>query len=170
MVGTLPGIPDFAGELIVVAGNAYLRAPGENIYSTMAASSLSLNPVDASSGLLPEFQTVLTTIADKNLTPQLLGVETCAGGPCYHIAVQATPSVVDNGLGLVGQGVGYAKVDVWINTSSFLVDHIELHTSDSVAGSAAIRLVLSEYNSVSPIYAPAPGQFDPSGLSAPAAS
>lgn len=170
ITGTLPGIPDFAGELLVVGGNAYMRAPGQNIFSTEAASSLPLNPADATAGLLAEFQTILTTIADKNLNPQLLGIESRPGGSCYHIQVQANPDVVNTSLGLTGQGVGYAKVDVWIFQSSFLVEHMELHTSDPAAGSAAIRLIMSEYNSVAPIDAPAAGEFDPAGLAAPAAS
>ena len=170
ITGTLPGVPNFAGELVVVGGNAYLRAPGQATFSTEAASSLPLNPADSSSGLLPEFQTILTTIDDKSLSPKLVGIESRPGGPCYHIQVQATPDVVGTGLGLTGQGVGYAIVDLWIYQSSFLIEHMELHTSDPVAGSAAIRVVLTEYNSVAPILAPAAGQFDPSGLVAPAAT
>ena len=50
-----------------------------------------------------------------------------------------------------------------------LVERLELHTSDPTAGSAAIRLVLSNYNSVAAILPPAAGQFDPSGVQ-PAAS
>jgi len=132
ITGTLPGVPNFAGELVVVGGNAYLRAPGQATFSTEAASSLPLNPADSSSGLLPEFQTILTTIDDKSLSPKLVGIESRPGGPCYHIQVQATPDVVGTGLGLTGQGVGYAIVDLWIYQSSFLIEHMELHTSDPV--------------------------------------
>jgi hypothetical protein len=170
ITGTLPGVPNFAGELLVVDGNAYLRAPGQTIFSTEAASSLPLNPADSSSGLLPEFQTILTTVADKSLSPKLVGIEARPGGSCYHIQVQASPDVVGTGLGLTGQGVGYAIVDLWIYQSSFLLEDMDLHTSDPLAGSAAIRLMLSEYNSVPAILAPAAGQFDPSGLVAPAAT
>ena len=170
ITGTLPGLPDFAGQVLVVDGNAYLRVPGQSIFSTEAASSLPLNPADSSGGVLAEFQTILTTVDDKDLNPKLLGIESRPGGPCYHIQVQAAPDVVSNVLDLTGQGVGYAIVDMWIYQSNFLIEHMDLHTSDPLAGSAAIRLVLSEYNSIAPIVAPAAGQFDPSGLGAPAAT
>jgi hypothetical protein len=169
VTGTLPGLPNFAGELLVVAGTAYYRAPNQPKFSTEAATSLPINPADKTSGPTGIVQEVLSTVADKSLNPQLLGTSDEAGGACYHIQVQATPDVVKTGLGMTGQGVGYAKVDLWIYESNFLVERLELHTSDPTAGSAAIRLVLSNYNSVAAILPPAAGQFDPSGVQ-PAAS
>jgi hypothetical protein len=164
ITGTLPGLPNFAGELLVVAGTAYYRAPNQPKFSTEAATSLPINPADKTSGPTGIVQEVLSTVADKSLNPQLLGTSQEAGGWCYHIQVQATPDVVKTGLGMTGQGVGYAKVDLWIYESNFLVERLELHTSDPTAGSAAIRLVLSNYNSVAAILPPAAGQFDPSGV------
>jgi hypothetical protein len=50
-------------------------------------------------------------------------------------------------------------VDLWIYQSNFLVQRMELHTSDPAAGSAAIRLVLSQYDAITPITVPDSSQY-----------
>jgi hypothetical protein len=167
--GTLPGLPGLAGEVLVVGGNAYTRAPGQQKYSVGIDTSLPYNPADATSGPAVNFQRILATAADKSLSPELVGTEQEAGGACYHIRVKATPDVVKTQLGIVGEAVGYSTVDVWILQDSFLVERFELHTSDPTLGSA-IRLVMSQYNGIAPIKAPAAGQYETPGIESPAAS
>ena len=67
-----------------------------------------------------------------------------------------------------GVGVGYAIVDVWIHQSDFRIARMELHMSDP-KGTAALRLVLSQYDSIAPIEVPPPAQLE-TGAPTPAAT
>ena len=166
--GTLPGLPDFAGEVIVVKGYAYVRTPGQDKYVLEADTSLALNPADATGGPAAMVQTIIQIAADPSLSPQLLGTDPEPGGACYHIRVQATPDLVKAKMGLVGTGVGTSTLDLWIFQDSFRVERLELHTSDPTT-SAAIRLVMSNYDNIAPINPPPAEQFEIPGLESPTA-
>jgi hypothetical protein len=166
--GTLPGLPDFAGEVVVVNGNAYVRTPGQTKYALEADTSLSITPADATGGPAAIVQTIIQIAADPSLSPRLIGTEQEPGGTCYHIQVQATPDVVSSKLGLTGTAVGSSTLDLWIFQDSFRVERLELHTADPTS-SAAIRLVMSSYDNIAPIYAPLPAQFEIPGLASPTA-
>ena len=170
ITGTLPGLPNFAGEILVVGANAYMRAPGQPKYTTDAVTNLPMNPADKSGGPAAYVLTILTAAADKSLKPHLLGTVQEAGGMAYHIRVVATPDVVMKDTGLGGETVGNSTVELWILEGSFLVERMELYTSDPKAGSAAIRLVLSQYNAIGEIKAPVAGQVSNPGLEVPAAT
>ena len=170
ITGTLPGLPNFAGEILVVGANAYIRAPGQLKYTVDAVTNLPLNPADRSAGPSAYVLTILSAAADKSLKPQLLGTVQEAGGMAYHIRVVATPDVVKKDTGLGGESVGNSTVELWILEGSYFVERMELYTSDPKAGSAAIRLVLSQFNGIAPIHAPVAGQVDNPGLDVPAAS
>ncbi len=170
ITGTLPGLPNFAGEMLVVGANSYMRAPGESKYTADATTNLPMNPADKSAGPSAYVLTILSAAADKSLKPQLLGTVQEAGGMAYHIRVVATPDVVKKDTGLGGESVGNSTVELWILEGSFFVERMELYTSDPKAGSAAIRLVLSQFNAIGAIKAPAAGQVSNPGLEVPAAT
>jgi hypothetical protein len=166
--GTLPGLPNFAGEVVVVNGLAYVRTPGQTKYSLEADTSLALNPANATGGPAAMVQAIIQIAADPSLSPQLIGTDQEPGGACYHIQVQATPDVVKAKLGLTVSAVGTSTLDLWILQDSFRVERLELHTADPTS-SAAIRLVMSSYDNIAPIYAPLPAQFEIPGLASPTA-
>jgi hypothetical protein len=56
------------------------------------------------------------------------------------------------------QALGSGELDLWITYGDFQLERLEYTTSDPNAGAAAIRLVLSNWNSVSPIDQPAENQ------------
>ena len=76
--------------------------------------------------------------------------------------------MVSSELGLTGTAVGSSTLDLWIFQDSFRVERLELHTADPTS-SAAIRLVMSSYDNIAPIYAPLPAQFEIPGLASPTA-
>ena len=54
ITGTLPGLPNFAGEILVVGANAYMRAPGQPKYTTDAAGKYTFTiPPGAQTGNNP---------------------------------------------------------------------------------------------------------------------
>jgi hypothetical protein len=169
IVGSIPGLPDLAGEMIISGSSAYSRAPGEKAFSTTAVTNLSYNPADKTSGPVSVVNTILGVVADASLSPQLLGIVQEPYGSCYHIQVQVTPDVVKSKLSVTGTGIGSTVVDLWIYQSDFYVERVEFKMADPTAGSAAIRLVLSNYNKVSPIAVP-PASEMATGLPAPAAT
>jgi hypothetical protein len=153
---------------VVVNGLAYVRTPGQTKYALEADTSLSLNPADATGGPAAMVQTIIQIAADPSLSPRLIGIEQEPGGTCYHIQVQATPDVVSSKMGLTGTAVGSSTLDLWIFQDSFRVERLDLHSVDPTS-SAAIRLVLSNYDNIAPINAPPAAQFDIEGLESPAA-
>jgi hypothetical protein len=60
----------------------------------------------------------------------------------------------------VVQALGSGRIDVWITQGDFQLERMEFSTSDPKAGAAAIRLVLSNWNGVSPIDVPPDNQID----------
>ncbi|MGD0863188.1 MAG: hypothetical protein ABSA21_10585 [Candidatus Limnocylindrales bacterium] len=158
IVGALPGLPDFSGELLVVGSSAWYRTPGQNVFTETDVSTLTYNPADKTSGPVALVNTILSVAADKSLKPKLLGTGPDLYGQCYHIQVQATPDVVQSKLSMTGTGVGFSVLDLWIYQSDFRIERMEVHTSDP-DGSAAIELALSNYDGVSPIESPPPAQL-----------
>jgi hypothetical protein len=159
IVGTLPSLPDLAGEAVIVGGFAYVRSPGQNVFTQVAESTLTYDPTNKTSGPVALVSAILAIAADKTLSPKLIGTEAEPYGPCYHIQVQAKPDVVQSQLSLTGVGAGYAILDLWVYQSDFRVERMDIHASDPASGSAAMRLVLSNYNRVAPIEVPPPAQL-----------
>jgi hypothetical protein len=52
------------------------------------------------------------------------------------------------------QALGGGKLDLWITQGSFQLERMEFSTGDPSAGTAIGRLVLSNWNNVSPIDQP----------------
>ena len=150
----MPGVPDLAGELVVVNGSMYWRTPGQAAFTQGDPTTLTWNPADKTSGPVAYVNTLLSAVADSSLTPKLLGTEQEPFGPCYHIQVQATPDVVKSKLSMTGEGLGSAVVDLWIYESDFRIERLEFHAGDPTAGAAAFRMVLSHYDDISPIEIP----------------
>lgn len=168
IVGTYPSVPDLAGEIVIAGGNAYTRAPGQTVYTVTAATNV-VNPTDRTSGPVFVADGILALAADPILNPQLVGTEDRPGGTCYHVRVQTTSGTIATDLRMTGVGVSDAIIDLWIYESDFTVQAVEIHVSDPSAGSSAIRLVMSNYNAVSPIDVPPPAQL-PSAVPVPAAT
>ncbi len=161
VTGGLPGLPGFSGELIVVDPYAYSRPYGATKYVMAGDSDLSINPA-LSSG--PEFivTQILAVANDPGLSPVLVGTEPEPSGPCYHIRVSVTQSALNSKLSssTVVQALGSGKLDLWITQGDFELERLEFSTSDPNAGAAAVRLVLSNWNKVSPIVPPPASEFD----------
>jgi len=151
MQGGMPGLPDLSGELIVTDIYTYTRKYGETKYTVGAASTLIMDPATS---IYPIFQSVMTLANDPTLSPVLVGTETENGYSVYHIRIEVTASAMQTSLKSVGQAVGGGSLDLYITTDSFEVERLDFSTSDPNAGTAAIRFVLSNWNGVSPIYAP----------------
>jgi hypothetical protein len=165
VIGGLPGVPGFSGELIVIDPYAYFRAYGGTKYSSAADSTLSVNPA-LSSAASPAWLIgqVLGIANDPALSPVLVGTEQEASGSTYHIRVEVTKEVTQASLNSAGQAFGNGKLDLWITQDSFQLERLEFSSADPSAGVAAFRVVLSNWNNVPAILAP-----DPNNMETPAA-
>jgi hypothetical protein len=170
VIGGAPGIPNLSGEVIVVDAYAYVRAPGAVLYTSEGNSNLAMNPA-LQSGPLFIVQQVVAVANDSGLSPAYVGIEQEQYGACYHIRVDVTQSALNSKLSSlqVVQALGSGRIDLWITQNDFQLERLEFSTSDPASGAAAARLVLSNWNNVSPIEAPPANQID-SGLPAPSAS
>ncbi len=168
VTGGAPGIPNLAGEVIVIDPYAYVRAPGGVTYTSEGDSNLPINPA-LSSGPLYVVQQIVAVANDKGLSPVLVGVEPEQYGSCYHIRVDVSQSALNSKLASLQavQALGSGQLDLWITQNGFQLERLEYSTSDPSSGAAAVRLVLSNWNNVSPILAPPANQMN---LGAPAAS
>jgi hypothetical protein len=205
VIGTVPGVQGYAGEILVVGGSAYIRTPGQDKYTQDDPNNIYMNPGNTSNGPAGIFKTILGIVAESSvsaamsatppvataspstaasasasasgsatptpeitasptlpayqLDPKLIGVDNTAGGPSYHIQVLIPPYFVANQLGLAGDHPGMTTIDLWVFQSSFLIQRVEMRTTELNGQNGAFRLVLSEYNNITPIVAPLPGQI-----------
>ena len=161
VIGGLPGVPGFSGELIVVSPYAYFRSYGATKYSSAGDSTLSVNPavssVSSPAWLMGQ---ILTLANDPALSPVLVGTEQEASGSTYHIRVEVTKAVAQTALNSVGQAVGSGKLDLWITQDSFQLEHLEFSSADLSTGVAVFRVVLSNWNNVPEILAPDPDNIE----------
>jgi hypothetical protein len=161
IVGGLPGIPGYSGELIVVDPYAYYRAYGQTTYQVTGDSSLTVNPVDSSLTLY-FIQQIVAVANDPGLSPVLVGAENEPGGLSYHIRVDVTQSALNSKLQSLQtvQALGNGQINLWITESGFELERLEFSTTDPHAGTAAVRLLLSNWNGVGPITAPPANQMN----------
>ncbi|HEU6439690.1 MAG TPA: hypothetical protein VFC12_04560 [Terriglobales bacterium] len=161
VIGGLPGVPGFSGELIVVSPYAYFRSYGATKYSSAGDSTLSVNPavssVSSPAWLIGQ---IVTLANDPALSPVLVGTEQEASGSTYHIRVEVTKAVAQTALNSVGQAAGSGKLDLWITQDSFQLERLEFSSADPSAGVAAFRVVLSNWNNVPAILAPDPDNIE----------
>jgi hypothetical protein len=78
--------------------------------------------------------------------------------------VELTPAVVNDKLGSAGHSMGIGTLNLWILQDGFQVERMEFSTSDPSSGAAAIRLVMTNFNNVSPITVPPDNQIDTGAL------
>jgi hypothetical protein len=163
VTGGVPGIPSLAGEVIVIDPYAYVRAPGAITYSSEGDSDLPINPA-LSSGPLFVIQQMVAVANDAGVSPVLVGIEQEQYGPCYHIRVDVTQSALNSKLASLNvvQSLGSGQLNLWITQGDFQLERLEFSTSDPAAGAASVRLVLSNWNNVSPIEAPPANQMNAS--------
>jgi hypothetical protein len=161
VIGGMPGVPGLSGELIVISPYAYFRTYGGTKYSSASDSILSVNPA-LSSAFSPAWLIglIVGLANDPALSPVLVGTESEASGPCYHIRVEVTKEVAQTALNSVGQAAGNGKLDLWITQDGFQLERLEFSTADPSAGVAAFRVVLSNWNSVPAIVAPDPNNME----------
>lgn len=166
IVGGMPGLPGVSGELIIIDPYSYFRAYGQTAFTGGDDSSLPLNPALAS-GPLYIVQQIVAVADDPGLNPVLVGTEQEASGSCYHIRVDVSQKALNSTLSSqpAVQALGSGELDLWITYGDFQLERMEYKTSDPNAGAAAIRLVLSNWNEVSPIAPPPENQ-----VATPAAS
>ena len=157
--GQVPGFPGAAGEILIVGTMAYIRKPGETKYTGTDASSLAVNPADPA-GAASYVVGMVKIAADPHLKPELVGTEDIYGSPCYHVRVNMDPAVANSILTLVGSTLGTGQLDLWIMQDGFRVAMMEFYTSDPKAGSAAFRLILTNYDAPLHIQAPPNDQWD----------
>jgi hypothetical protein len=159
IIGGMPGLPGVSGEIIVVQPFAYFRGYNETQFIQQDSSALSIDPSQQSQSLY-FIQQIVGAASDKTLSPVLVGVEQEPGGPSYHIRVAVTQAALSSQLSnLVSlQEKGNGQMDLWITQSGFQLERLEFSTSDPAAGTAAIRLTLSHWNSVGAIIQPAYNQ------------
>jgi len=161
VIGGMPGLPGVSGELIVVHPFSYYRGYGATKYTSGQDSDLSINPADPKQSLFI-VQQVVAAASDKSLSPVLVGTEPEPGGACYHIRVEVTQSALSSKLANLTfvQDKASGWLNLWITQGDFQLERLEFSTSDPAAGAAAIRLVLSNWNMVSPIQGPAENQVE----------
>jgi hypothetical protein len=151
----MPGVPDLSGELIVVHPNAYYRTYGQSQYTEVDDSVLSINPALNSNSALLVVNELLALGADDSLSPRLIGTENEPSGPAYHVQVEIPASKANETLGAIGSVYGGGTLNVWVTAdSNHWLERMEYSQADPTAGAAAIRLVLSKWNNVSPIEVP----------------
>jgi hypothetical protein len=157
----MPGLPGVSGELIIVNPYSYYRGYGASKFTATGVSTLSLNPALSSQSLFL-VQQIVKAASDASLSPVLVGVESEASGPCYHIRVDVTQAALAKQLANLDflQEKGSGRLDLWITQGDFQLERLEFSTSDPNAGTAAVRLVLSKWNAIPPIQGPAANQFE----------
>lgn len=155
VVGGMPGVPDLSGELIVVHPNAYYRTYGQTQYTEIDDSLLSINPALNSNSVDLVVNELLTLGADESLSPRLVGIENEPSGPAYHVTVDIPASKANDTLGAVGSIFAGGTLNVWVTAdSNNWLERMEWSQADQTAGAAAIRLVLSQWNAITPIEVP----------------
>jgi hypothetical protein len=155
VTGTMPGVPNLSGELIVVHPNAYYRTYGQTQYSSIDDSVLSLNPALNSNSAVLVVNELLTLANDPSLSPKLVGTDNEPSGSAYHISVTIPATKANTTLGTVGQVFGAGTLNLWITADdNFWLERMEYSQADPTSGAAAIRLVLSKWNNISPIEVP----------------
>lgn len=159
VTGGLPGLPGLSGEMIVTQDFAYIRGYGATQYTEETVSSLSIDPALPSQSLY-FIQQIVAAASDASLSPVLVGMESEPSGQCYHIRVAVTQAALSAKLSNIPnlQDKGSGQMDLWITQNDFQLERLEFTTSDPAAGAAAIRLVLSHWNSVGEIDAPPQNQ------------
>lgn len=159
VTGGLPGLPGLSGEMIVTQDFAYIRGYGATQYTEETASTLSIDPALPSQSLY-FIQQIVAAASDASLSPVLVGMESEPSGQCYHIRVAVTQAALSAKLSNIPnlQDKGSGQMDLWITQNDFQLERLEFTTSDPAAGAAAIRLVLSHWNSVGEIDAPPQNQ------------
>jgi hypothetical protein len=160
VVGGLPGLPGFSGELIVVGSVSYLRPYGATKYTQDSVEKLRFSPADPTV-VLYVVQQAVALANDQGLVPKFIGMESEPGGTCYHIRVGVSQSALNSHLASLQAVValGSGSLDLWFTEGDFQLERLEFSTSGPDTGTAAIRLVLSNWNSISPIEAPADNQL-----------
>jgi hypothetical protein len=160
VIGGMPGLPGVSGEMLVVEPYAYVRGYGETRFHEQGSSELAVDPALASQSLYI-VQQVVAAASDKSLSPVLVGTEQEPGGSCYHIRVAVTQAALGAQLANLGavQNEGTGQLDLWITQNDFQLERLEFSTADPAAGTAIIRLVLSNWNRVGIISGPAPNQI-----------
>lgn len=164
--GGMPGLPGVSGELVVIHPWSYFRAYGETKYTMTGDSELPVNPVLAN-GPLFVVQKILDVAADPGLSAELVGTEDEPSGPCYHIHVNVTQSALNSQLASLSvvEALGSGTLDLWITQGDYQLERLQFTTSDPAAGTAAIRLVLSNWNRVQTITGPPANEFEAPGFS-----
>jgi len=162
VTGGVPGLPALSGELIVISPFAYFRSYGETKYAMSDDTAMDgLNPALASAPSPAWIVREIVTIAnDPSLSPVLVGTEQEASGPAYHIRVEVTKEVAQSALKSIGQALGSGELNLWITQDGLQLERLEFKTADPSSGTAAIRVVLSNWNNVQAIKAPDPQNFD----------
>ncbi len=154
IIGGMPGVPNLSGELIVIHPNAYFRTQGQTKFNSMDDSQLSLNPALSTDSTVLVVNELLALANDPTLEPKLVGTDNEPTGSAYHISVSVPATKANAKLGALGQVFGGGTLNLWITADgNFWLERMEWSQADS-AGGAAIRLVLSNWNDVSPITAP----------------
>ena len=160
ITGGMPGLPGVSGELIIIDPYEYFRGYGQTTFTGGDDSSLPINPALAS-GPLYVVQQIVSVANDSSLSPVFVGTEQEPSGSCYHIRVNVSQKALNTSLSSEPaiQALGSGQLDLWITYGDFQLERMEYSTTDPSAGAAAIRLVLSDWNSVSRIQEPAANQF-----------
>jgi hypothetical protein len=155
VIGSLPGVPDLSGELIVVHPNAYFRTYGQSQFTSADDSVLTINPALNSNSVLLVVSELLTLANDSALSPKLVGTDNEPSGAAYHISVDIPVEKLNTSLGSLGQVFGAGTLNVWITADgNFWLERMEYSQASQTAGAAAIRLVLSQWNDITPIEVP----------------
>jgi hypothetical protein len=160
VTGGMPGLPGVSGELIIIHPYSYFRAYGQTTYTGQDDSTLPINPA-MSDGPLYIVQQIVATADSSSLNPVFVGTEQEASGSAYHIRVDVSKKDINSSLGALNSvwALGSGQLDLWITYGDFQLERLEYSTSDPNAGAAAIRLVLSNWNSVPAIQEPPANQF-----------
>jgi hypothetical protein len=165
IVGGMPGLPGFSGELIVVDPYAYSRPYGATKFTMAGVAGLSMNPTAASGPIFIVSQMVAVA-NDPGSNARLVGMEDEPSGRCYHIQATVSQSALNGKLTSLQtvQALGEGTLDLWITPGDFQLERLQYTTTDQSAGAWIARLVLSGWNSIGQISGPPADQFDIPGL------
>jgi hypothetical protein len=172
IIGGMPGLSGFSGEMIVVSPYVYTRTYGQTKFTMAGSSTMSIDPT-AASGPLFVVSSMVAVADDPGSSPVLVGDnESEPGGICYHIRVTVTQNALSSKLSSLQtvEALGGGQLDLWITRGDFQLERLEFSTTDPGAGAAAVRLVLSNWNQVPTITGPEADQFDIPGVDSPSAS
>ncbi len=160
---SVPAFLGFTGEIIMVGNDVYYKTSMTGAKWTHMSSPNVLPSALPSAGTDPQQALAdLKTALDnaKDLSPTLVGTETCGSTSCYHVKMTITSSAIANALASAAPlpstdlSSFSGSVDLWVETNTERLVKADFKVNGGTQGSIDVTLTLSNFDKVPTITAP----------------